>query len=47
MINETNGKKLIKNALSWRLRKYYRYMKLYLRRVRSTEEAIGGELHAC
>ncbi len=33
--------------LSRQLRKYYRWMRLYLIRVRQTEEELGSELQPC
>jgi hypothetical protein len=40
--------RLLKKKSMWRcLRKYYRGIRLYMKRVIDTEREIGGELHAC
>jgi len=41
-----SGKKKRKN-LAFGVRKYYRWMRLYLRRVRAIEQELGGMLEAC
>ena len=43
---KTNKSKLQRKCF-WQIRKYHRWLRIYLKRVRATEVEIGGELQAC
>lgn len=40
-------KKKIPSGLHWKLRKYARWLRVYVRRVQMTEKEIGGRIDAC
>lgn len=39
--------KTMAKKLSWKLRKYYRWYRLYQNRIRIIEREIGGEVRPC
>ncbi len=41
------NKKSLKRKCLWNIRKYQRWLRIYMKRVRLTEAEIGGELQAC
>jgi hypothetical protein len=44
---ELRKKGRLKRHVRWSMRKYYRWLRLYMKKVRMTEREIGGELQAC
>jgi hypothetical protein len=43
---EMKKRKLAK-VLDWKLRKYSRWVRLYMKRVRSVEREMGGPIESC
>lgn len=40
-------KKRAKRSFGYQLKKYCRWLRVYMRRVKALEHELGGELHAC
>lgn len=41
------NKKKINKTWDWKLRKYGRFLRVYVKRVRMTEREIGGSIESC
>lgn len=41
------SRKKFMKSLDWKFRKYSRFVRMYLKRVRAVEREMGGEIESC